>query len=50
LDEFIEWWQGSARQYIDDMAANAAMDFFNPNPTQTTPAMKSQQSKDDDKM
>jgi hypothetical protein len=44
LDEFIEWWQGSAIRYI---AANAATDFFDSNPTQTTPAMKSQQSKDD---
>jgi hypothetical protein len=28
-DEFMKWWQGSARRYIDDLAANAATDFFN---------------------
>jgi hypothetical protein len=49
-DKFIEWWQGSARRYIDDLAANAATDFFNSNPTQTTPAMKSQQSKDNNNL
>jgi membrane-bound inhibitor of C-type lysozyme len=46
-DEFIEWWQGPATRYI---AANAATDSFNSNSTQTNPAMKSQQSKDNNNL
>jgi len=46
-DEFIEWWQGPARRFMDDLVANDATEYFNSDPNQATPAMKSQQSKDD---
>jgi hypothetical protein len=46
-DEFIEWWQGPATRYI---AANAATDSFNSNSTQTNPAVKFQQSKDNNNL
>jgi hypothetical protein len=44
------FWQGSARQFIDELVANAATDSFDSNPNQATPAMKSQQSKDDNNL
>jgi hypothetical protein len=46
-DKFIEWWHGPATPYI---AANAATDSFNSNSTQTNPAMKFQQSKDNNNL
>jgi hypothetical protein len=49
-EEFLEWWRGSARQYIDGLTANAATDSFNSDPNQANPAMKSQQSKDDNNL
>jgi hypothetical protein len=49
-EEFIEWWRGYARQYIDRLTADADTDSFNSNPNQTNPSMKSQQSKDDNNL
>jgi hypothetical protein len=46
-DKFIEWWHGPATQYI---AANVARYSFNSNSTQTNPAMKFQQSKDNNNL
>jgi hypothetical protein len=47
LDKFIEWWHGPATRYI---AANTCTDSFNSNSTQTNPAMKFQQSKDNNNL